>query len=417
MKLLKKINLLFLGASLTVLLLMGITLTIVLNLVAKEQIEEQLGHSYDRIVKQLQAGAILNSLPPFFEIALIDHTNDKLSFAETNLKKGKGKNGELFKQLTGIITINGSTYQIIIRTSQLETEDYTESVLYIVLISIFLMISMLYFINSKISKTIWKDFYLNLATTRSFSLQKQVPIQLRKTNIIEFDELNNVIFNLTNKVISDYQNLKQFSEDASHEIQTPLAIISTKMESILNDPELTGPQLETIRSVLAAVHRLSRLNKELLLLTKIENNQFIVVEKISLEEIIREKLTEFQELIDLQGITFEMQFANDFEIESNPVLAELLINNLISNSINHNIQGGLIRIVQNLNGLEIWNTNMTKILHPERLFSRFYKENPSSKSVGLGLAIVAKICEVQNWKVSYRQVESMHCFQVDFSQQ
>lgn len=415
MKLLKKINLLFLGASLTVLLLMGITLTIVLNLVAKEQIEEQLGHSYDRIVKQLQTGAIPNSLPPFFEIALIDHTNDKLSFAETNLKKGKGKNGELFKQLTGIITINGSTYQIIIRTSQLETEDYTESVLYIVLISIFLMITMLYFINSKISKTIWKDFYLNLATTSSFSLQKQESITLTKTNIIEFDELNNVIVNLTNKVISDYQNLKQFTEDASHEIQTPLAIISAKLENFLNDQEWSGSQLDTIRAILASVHRLSRLNKELLLLTKIENNQFIAIEKISLEKIIREKLAEFQELIELQGITIEIQFVDEILVESNLVLAELLINNLISNSINHNIQGGLIRIVKNVNSLEIWNTGHATILHPERLFSRFYKENPSSKSVGLGLAIVAKICEVQNWKVSYRQAESMHCFRVDFS--
>lgn len=414
MKLLKKINLLFLGASLTVLLLLGTTLTIVLNLVAKQQIEEQLDHSYQRIVKQLQAGALLNSLPPFFEIALIDHTNNKISFAEITVKKENGKSSERFKQLTGIVTINDKTYQIIIRASRLETEDYNESVLYIVLVSILLMIIILYFLNSKISKTIWKDFYLNLATTRSFSVQKQEPIALTKTNIIEFDELNNVLVNLTNKVISDYQNLKQFTEDASHEIQTPLAIISAKLENFLNDQEWSGSQLDTMRAILASVYRLSRLNKELLLLTKIENSQFIAVEKISLEKIIREKLAEFQELIDLQGINIEMQFEYDKLIESNLILAELLINNLLSNSINHNIPGGLIRIVKNADSLEIWNTGRTTILHPERLFSRFYKENPSSKSVGLGLAIVQKICEVQKWNITYRPTESMHCFRVVF---
>lgn len=416
MKLLKKINILFLGASLTVLLLLGTTLTIVLNLVAKQQIEEQLDHSYQRIVNQLQAGANINSLPPFFEIALIDHTKNKTWFAETTVKKGNGRSGERFKQLTGIVTINDKTYQIIIRASQLETEDYYESVLYIVLGSILLMIIILYFLNSRISKTIWKDFYLNLAATRSFSVQKQEPIALTKTNILEFDELNNVLVNLTNKVIMDYQNLKQFTEDASHEIQTPLAIISAKLENFLNDQEWSGSQLDTLRSIQASVHRLSRLNKELLLLTKIENNQFISVEKISPGKIIREKIAEFQELIDLQGLTIEMQFADKVLIESNQVLAELLINNLMSNSINHNIPGGLIRIVQNETSLEIWNTGRATIVHPERLFSRFYKENPSSKSVGLGLAIVYKICEVQKWNITYHSAESMHCFRVVFNQ-
>jgi signal transduction histidine kinase len=102
------------------------------------------------------------------------------------------------------------------------------------------------------------------------------------------------------------------------------------------------------------------------------------------------------------------------EVDSNPVLAGLLINNLLSNAINHNLRGGIIRISLNNEKLEISNTGRAEIAHPDRLFARFYKESTSGNSVGLGLAIVSKIGEMQHWKVSYSYHKPMHSFQVIF---
>lgn len=222
---------------------------------------------------------------------------------------------------------------------------------------------------------------------------------------------------LTNQIISDFQTMKQFSEDASYEMQTPLAIVSAKLESLINDPDFNEIQIKTIQSAHSAVQRLSKLNKELILLTRIENKQFLNVEMIRPGRIIREKLDDFHELLQLKGISVENQMNDDFETRSNPLLADLLISNLISNAINHTISGGLIQINLQGNKLEIWNTGSAQLAHPERLFARFYKESSSSNSVGLGLSIVQKICEVQHWKVYYTFVTPLHGFHVEFGNQ
>ena len=268
--------------------------------------------------------------------------------------------------------------------------------------------------NRKVAKSIWSPFYKNLDAIEGFSLKKQKTIAFEPTGITEFDALNEVLTKLTSQIISDFQNMKQFSEDASHEMQTPLSIISAKLESLINDPDFGEKQIKLIQSAYAAVQRLSKLNRDLVLLTQIENKQFLAMEKVSPGKIIREKLNEFQELLMLKTISVETQLNEEFETESNPLLADLLISNLLTNAINHNIQNGLIRVVQTKDKLQIWNTSEALLEHPDRLFLRFYNESSSANSVGLGLSIVQKICDVQSWKVYYTFVKPLHGFHVEF---
>ena len=415
MKLLSKLNTRYISFSLSVMLLSGILIYLAISAVVNTQLDEKLNDISGRISQKLSEGGKVDWLKPFVSVTEISITPESITFSDTLILNRNENELEEYRQLTVIKKISESYYQIVVRESKLESEDLIGTLAGITILSILFLTGSLIVVNRKVAKSIWKPFYKNLKTIEGFSLLNNSPLLLQRTGITEFDALNDILSNLTGQIMTDFQSVKQFSEDASHEIQTPLAIISAKMENILNDPELTETQLGTIRAVISAVHRLSRLNKELLLLTKIENNQFIASETISLEKIIREKLAEFQEIIELQEIKIELQCIGDLIIESNPILAELLINNLISNSINHNIAGGLIRIVQRANSLEICNTGSAEISNPERLFSRFYKENPSSKSVGLGLAIVHKICEVQKWNITYRLTDALHCFRVDFT--
>lgn len=231
---------------------------------------------------------------------------------------------------------------------------------------------------------------------------------------MEFDELNEVLIQLTQKIANDYRSLKQFSEDASHEIQTPLAIITAKLETLVNDHNLNEKQSDTIRSIFSSVRRLSRLNQGLVLLTKIENNQFVEITPLSINLLTEEKLKDFQELMELKDIQCEMNEKKELMLEANPVLSDILINNLLSNSINHNQANGQIRIAISSTKLEISNSGNRSIQNPDRLFTRFYKENSMAKSVGLGLAIVNKICEVHGWKIEYRFDQKMHHFQIQF---
>ncbi len=198
-------------------------------------------------------------------------------------------------------------------------------------------------------------------------------------------------------------------------MQTPLAIITARLESLLNDPELNDRFTDTLKSIFASVRRLSRLNKELILLRKIENNQFASTEQSNLKTVVTEKLDEFSELIALKKLNLEKEITVDFMVPVPPALAEILVNNLLSNSINHNISGGKIRIEISTNKLLFSNSGTKGIADPEKLFNRFYKADPSSNSVGLGLAIVKKICDLSGLKVFYSFTNEMHNFAVTLS--
>jgi len=415
MKLLTKLNIRYISYSLAVMIVSGILIYLFISMFVNKQLDEKLAGISVRVEQKLSENGKVDWLQPFIEVFEIKNTPETSSLADTLILNLKENEQEEYRQLTVIKHIHSKCYKIVVRESKLESEDLVQTLAGITLLAILFLTGSLILINRKVARSVWAPFDKNLKTIEGFSLHERMPIQLEQTGITEFDALNDVVTRLTGQIIADFQNLKQFSEDASHEIQTPLAIVSAKLESLLNDQELSENQLKTVQSAHRSVQRLSKLNKELLLLTKIENNQFLSVEKISPGKIIHQKLDDFQELLMLKRITVEYQFPDDFEIESNPILADRLINNLLSNAINHNIADGLIGITLNSKSLEIRNTGLTQIQHPERLFSRFYKENASSNSVGLGLSVVQKICEVQGWKVSYSFSEEMHKFQVDFS--
>jgi len=256
---------------------------------------------------------------------------------------------------------------------------------------------------------VWGPFFSNLQKIEKFSMTDLEPVKLDKTGITEFDQLEHVVTGLTQKIIADFQNQKQFSEDISHELQTPLAIISSKLESLLDNSECRDIS-SSLESVYSSVQRLSKLNKALILISKIENNQFFSGEKSNLKSLFMEKLDEFSELLTLRKLTVETSFDDDFIVPVPPVLAEILVNNLLSNSINHNIQGGKIRMEMSSNHVSLCNTGNHEIAEPEKIFNRFYKANPSGTSVGLGLAIVKKICDIHHLCVDCQFVNNFHCF-------
>lgn len=178
----------------------------------------------------------------------------------------------------------------------------------------------------------------------------------------------------------------------------------------MNEPDLTQQHAEAVGKIYDSVRRLSKLNKELVLLMKIENKQFPVSGTVNLSHVFDNKIAEFAELIELKNLSIETNFANNFEVEMPGLLAEILANNLLMNSINHNLKDGKIIIETDDSFLKISNSGNAAIARPEMLFNRFYKENVSSNSVGLGLAIVKKICDNYSLSIDYSFSENAHTF-------
>jgi len=271
-----------------------------------------------------------------------------------------------------------------------------------------------YFVNTHVMRKAWMPFYENLQIVKNFSVEESKPIVLEKSSIDEFEELNNSLTRLTDKIISDFNNLKEFTENASHEMQTPLAIMQSKSEMLLQSENLDPEHVQHIRAIYTSVQRLSKLNKTLLLLSKIENKQFTEKESISVNEVIEKHLEIYEDFIEDKKISLNMKSSMEVKINANPLLFDMVISNLISNAIKHNVKGGNITISTTNLFVSVSNSGARPKLDSSSLFERFKKESSSSNSFGLGLAIVKKVCDNYGWKIMHSYAEEQHNISIYF---
>ncbi|MCP4883188.1 MAG: HAMP domain-containing histidine kinase [Flavobacteriales bacterium] len=356
---------------------------------------------------------------PIFEVDDYKSKNppkDTLYFKDTlmyHIVNNKEKY-ELYRQLTSIETLQGKTYKIITRNSMVRSQDAILAITVSVGIVVFLLILTVYVVNTNIMRRVWLPFYKNLETLKNFSVEANKPIDLQSSDIDEFQELNNSLSKLTNKINSDFNNLKEFTENASHEMQTPLAIMQTKSEILLQSENLEKSQITQINAIYQSVQRLSKLNKTLLLLSKIENRQFKDLEKIKINEVIERQLEIFEDFIENKKLNVEMKSTMDTIIKVNPLLFDVVISNLISNAIKHNNEGGEIFIQTTDLFISVSNSGVPPNMNSASLFERFKKESTASNSFGLGLAIVKKICDNYNWKIMHSFAEDQHNISIYF---
>ncbi len=415
MKLLQKTSRLYLLMASILVVLAGVLLFILLNQFVKEEIREQLLLDKEQIIQKLKKGEEVSSISPIIEInPLSDTPKDTLFFKTVSLFDPIEQEEEPYIELEAITTIDSTSYQIKLRQLALEREDFL-SIIGIALVGVLVLLLVgLVGINRRISKKLWQPFYSNLTRLKNFTITDQKILDLQPSNIDEFQELNEVLASLTRKVQTDYHTLKAFSENASHEMQTPLAIIQAKLDEILQTPQLTNEQALLVQSATNALQRLKRLNKTLLLLTKIENQQFEKVEPVRLDQMIQNQLELFADFIEAKQLKVEMKAEKEVAIKANPHLAELLISNLLRNAVRHNQGNGFIRIMLSEYHLLISNSGKTTNITAEQFFERFKKGTDDSNSLGLGLAIVKSICEQYGWPIQYKIEKQEHQIEIRF---
>jgi signal transduction histidine kinase len=208
--------------------------------------------------------------------------------------------------------------------------------------------------------------------------------------------------------MDDYQSLKEFTENASHEIQTPISIVKGKLELLL-DGNLDNDQKKLVEDASKGLNNLSKLGKTLTLLAKIDNQEFERKETVDVSNTLLDLLEEYEELIYLKGLNLTHKIEADVDWKIHPVLLEILITNLLNNAIKHNLsEGGFIKVYLEKNQLIIENSGKALNFPTELLFARFKKGNQSSSSLGLGLAIIQKICMVSALKINYLNKEQLH---------
>ncbi|ACU62317.1 sensor histidine kinase [Chitinophaga pinensis] len=295
-------------------------------------------------------------------------------------------------------------------------EDRYLIILFVTLLTVlFFLLLMIGFIllNRRISKRLWQPFYNSLAQIKGFNLDQQQTVNFEETDIEEFSELNSSLNKLIAGNIAVYNQQKEFADNASHELQTPLAVIQSKLDLLLQTKLLTDEQYDLIEDANKALARVTRINKNLLLLTKIENSQFMDKETIDLSELLKNSLVLFSNFSENKNLVFDQDIATGVTIEGNKILVEILLNNLITNAIRYTPNDNTIQITLNHKAMFIANPG-TLSLQQEQLFKRFGTTSVETPGTGLGLSLVKQICSRYSWKTDYTFSDMRHIFSVTF---
>lgn len=377
----------------------------------QDQVEESLFSTEARVVDALQNGQMVSSLSPVTEIKKVDEKGIE-TLKDTIIYDPSQNEMEEFREWATFEEIDGQIYQITVRNLVVESGDILIAIVLSYIGMFILAFLVLFFFNTSKNIKLWHPFFNNLEQMKKFSLSSPQDLQLEDSDVLEFSELKEEIQSLTSKVRSEYDKLKQFTEDVSHEMQTPLAIIQAKMDNIINEHFINDRQFEQMSSIQKDIQRLKHLNKRITLLTKIDNHQFINRENVNITNLAGDTIEDFRE-IGRANIT--LNSPENLIVSMDTYLASILINNLISNAIKHSPNEREIVLETSNHSLTVSNFGERELLHPDKLFIRFYREANSIKSTGLGLAIVKQICDLYGFRIVYSFHHSHHIFQVDFN--
>ncbi|MEA4916888.1 HAMP domain-containing sensor histidine kinase [Proteiniphilum sp.] len=321
-----------------------------------------------------------------------------------------------YRILYSEIIIEGNKYILASRVPMIEPGDLYSMLLtqYGILFAILLIsLSIVYII---VSRRMWKPFYHTLQKMEQFNLASGKEPEFGSTDVKEFVNLNEQLSKLIRENLKIYRQQKEFVENASHELQTPLSVFQSQIDMLLQQPDLTETETNIIQSLYSSSSRMARLNKNLLLLAKIDNEQFQQRETVDLAAVLFEQLAPLKERADSEGIVLVVEEINPLIISANLILLESLINNLIVNAIRHNVKDvGIIIIILKDNVLSVSNTGQFEPLNPDKIFRRFSRTSEEKKGNGLGLSIVRQICLLHQWKIRYEYRGNKHCFSVVFS--
>lgn len=411
MKLIKKTNKNFTLILLGVLPVACALLFFSLTYFISDEVDEKLRVDELRIIEHLKEHPDFISMDPIISVSEVNsQDNFETGIRDVYVYDPIEKEEEPFRELVSVNEINGKYYLIKVRHSTIESKDFIIAIVLSMLVILILMFVMLFVVNTKLSLKLWRPFYSNLNELKSYSLVSNEPIKLIDSDIDEFRDLRSSLVQLTTKLQADYQSLKEFTENASHEIQTPLSILSLNLDEILQSTH-SEENYKKLYSCYQSVQRLSKLNEKLLVLTKIENNQFTNLVMVDFNSLIKEKIEEFDTLLDNNELKVDLLEEGTFRVNIDPVLANMLIINLISNAIKHSPKKGLIEIKIDKNSLGLKNDTLVPI-DSSRIFERFKKGNDAGNSTGLGLSIVKSIADFSKLKILVTATEKKFLIEI-----
>jgi len=418
MRLITKATLLYLFIMSLVFSIAGmITYNMVMERVAREtdySLAQNMWILRDAIRDGKSLDALQNQKTSIVKVTSIQPKDTMYAFSDTLAMHQYFKRLEPHRKLTITEKINGAYYRFSMFDIFLETDDVSDGVISVMTKLFFGLGLVLLVASFLISSWLFQPFQQTLQKIKGFNLKNNKGVHFEDTSTKEFTQLNGFISQMTDKAQRDYISLKEFSENAAHEMQTPIAVAKGKLELLLESSNLQEAQLPLIQSAQAALSKLSRLGQALSLLTKIENNEFKVKETTDFSEVVEQSVLTFRDICALKGLTLKSNVEEKVMLSINASVADILVSNLLKNAVRYNTKNGWVNVTLDKKQLIVENPGNPPNVPTNQLFERFRKSNQSGASLGLGLAIVKKICEVNQLHVDYVFMEGTHRLIVKF---
>ena len=339
-------------------------------------------------------------LDPFFDVAEID-----AAIVDTLVYSHYQEEMVLYRKLVFPIVTPYQNYKVQLLLPALEEDDLVQTVVISLLLFVVLFILMTTITDMAFNRQIFRPFHRILELIKAYDIDKRSKITFEASAIDEFKELGRILTEMTEKINAGYYEMKEFLEYTSHEIQTPLAIIQLKLD-VLNQQNFQNKEvLDSLYSMQSSLNCVVRFNRSILFLTKVRNNQFTKNKKIDLRANFLHQLQGYEELLSMRNIRFFQDSEQPFVLHLHPLLAEHLVQNILTNAIKHNYDGGWIRIGITDDKMVVTNTFDGVMPHGD-IFEKYTHGYDKTSSTGLGLSIVKAICEKNDIGFSYRISEN-----------
>jgi len=385
----------------------------------RSEVEEQLRARRQELIEKAQARqlppvALLQTLLPISRRPLPAGLRDTLLLDAQEHEMVPNR-----QLVFALHTPAEGTVWVTLRKSLVEADDLLVVVLGIMLGVLALLLGGVVLLNRWLARRIWAPFQHTLAALRGYDLQQHQPLALPTPAIAEFAELNHALVAVSQRLVADYESLREFTANAAHETQTPLAIMQAQLEQLLQLPKLAeDPAVAPlVADLYGATLRLSRLHQALSLLSKIENRQFPQSVPVRLDQLLADKMAQLEPLFDARELGYGLDIASGpVVVRLHPGLADSLLHNLLQNAVKHNVRSGVLAVSLSSRELKISNTGPVISGDPARFFERFRKHNAASDSPGLGLSIVQQICGYYGFAAHYAYAEAtaQHTLRITF---
>jgi signal transduction histidine kinase len=410
MKLLTKTSLNFISASVIFFLLGSVAMYFSVRNIIAEDLQNRLLQQQ----KDFFYNADQNNLTDFSsKLVFIKITDKEIihSFSDTVLIVNDSY--ILYRKLQFSYLKDEQYYNVSILKNQSQSDSLIKKIVIMNVGFAMLFFLIMFFVNRHSIKSALSVFYSTIRKLEDFELSKLQTLTLETAEVQEIKKLNEVFEKMATQIYNDFEAQKEYTENVSHELQTPLAIISSKADELMQADNLSKEQMEQLELLLETTNRLSKINQALIFLTKIDNRFYTQGSSFSLNDLIKDKLQIFETAIQDKNLKLELDLLDITQIYMNPYLAETLIINLIKNAIIHNSTGGLLRIHLSNNILSISNSGSPLSFPEKDIFKRFSRSENSKNNLGIGLSIVQRICELYTFKIAYIYA-SVHQFKIIF---